>query len=409
MSIDEPQDVPDVWRPHFARQRIEFTFRDLDRQVEGVALNTIRRALQGVGDPSRRVVAAISEALGITPDEFAETRATINGEQPSTSFTLPSRADQLNRRERDAVLTIVNALLDARDRNAELSADTATPSTAQPRASRAEDEKTGADAPGMLPISGDSEPRTVFHELGSPDGDTIVQFLEDWANLAAACAEVLNEIATLGKTSLPTETLPVIDGVAAILTSVDEVFTHSIRVEHDPDSRSPKMDSIDESVRKVARAAGAIPSAKQLRAISNRPMTLEDRDVNDVVRQHDISSVLERADKSYKLAFKSKQRSDNGTGTPTEIDTLIQTILEMDAAHKAIESLLTKEAELVGAAAVKPTSLTDRRSRRQAGRDFTTDSIVEMDAAAHDRGPGDEGELERARREQDEAGEGPHE
>lgn len=141
MSIEDPQDVPEAWRPHFARRRIEFTFRDLDRATEGVALNTIRRALLGIGDPSKRVVGAISDALGITPDEFLATRSTVTGEQPTTSFVLPARADQLNRRERDAVLSIVNALLDARDRHAEQPAtDTADP-TPTARAQGTEDQK----------------------------------------------------------------------------------------------------------------------------------------------------------------------------------------------------------------------------------------------------------------------------
>ncbi|GAA2376221.1 helix-turn-helix transcriptional regulator [Gordonia cholesterolivorans] len=117
MSIEDPQDVPDVWRQHFKRQNIEFTYRDLDRNVEGVALNTIRRALQGIGTPSRRVAASIADALGMTADEFYATRAKVSGDEPTTPFTLPTRADLLNQRERDAVLGIVNALLDARDRH----------------------------------------------------------------------------------------------------------------------------------------------------------------------------------------------------------------------------------------------------------------------------------------------------
>lgn len=117
MSIEDPQDVPDVWRQHFKRQNIEFTYRDLDRNVEGVALNTIRRALQGIGTPSRRVAAKIADALGMTPDEFYATRAKVSGDEPTTPFTLPTRADLLNQRERDAVLGVVHALLDARDRH----------------------------------------------------------------------------------------------------------------------------------------------------------------------------------------------------------------------------------------------------------------------------------------------------
>lgn len=142
MSIEDPQDVPDVWRQHFKRQNIEFTYRDLDRNVEGVALNTIRRALQGIGTPSRRVSAKIAEALGITPDEFYATRAKVNGNEPTTPFTLPTRADLLNQRERDAVLGIVNALLDARDRADEHATDTADPPATEPGAPGTEDEKT---------------------------------------------------------------------------------------------------------------------------------------------------------------------------------------------------------------------------------------------------------------------------
>ena len=124
VSIEEPSDVPEVWRSYFARQRIEFTFRDLDRNVEGVSLNTIRRALLGIGTPSRRVAETIARELGISAEEFYATRAKVNGAEPTTPFTLPTSADLLNQRERDAVLSVVHALLDARDRHATQPSDT---------------------------------------------------------------------------------------------------------------------------------------------------------------------------------------------------------------------------------------------------------------------------------------------
>lgn len=165
MSIEDPQDVPEVWRPHFARQRIEFTFRDLDRNVEGVALNTIRRALLGVGSPSRRVVAAIAGALGMTPDEFQATRAKVAGEEPTTPFTLPTSADRLNRRERDAVLSVVHALLDARDRHADHDTDpSADPPAATEGAQGAEVEKTLDDMEG-----GPILPRSDIDSIGDKD------------------------------------------------------------------------------------------------------------------------------------------------------------------------------------------------------------------------------------------------
>lgn len=134
VSIEEPNDVPEVWRPYFRSQRIEFTFRDLDRNVEGVALNTIRRALLGIGDPSRRVVAAIAEALALTPEQFSAIRSKVNGAEPTAPFVLPTRADLLNQRERAAVVEIVNALLDARERDNAVEATTQSdaPSEAGP-------------------------------------------------------------------------------------------------------------------------------------------------------------------------------------------------------------------------------------------------------------------------------------
>lgn len=131
MSVDEPNEVPEVWRPYFAQRRISFTFRDLHRNVEGVSLNTVRRALLGIGSPSRRVVNIIAGALGIDDAEFQATRAKVNGTDPTTPFTLPARADLLNQRERDAILDIVGALLDARDRYADQSDNNTDPSKKQ--------------------------------------------------------------------------------------------------------------------------------------------------------------------------------------------------------------------------------------------------------------------------------------
>lgn len=162
MSIEDPNEVPEVWRPHFAAQRIEFTFRDLDRNVPGVALNTIRRALLGIGTPSRRVASAIAGALGISEEEFNATRAKVTGDTPTAPFTLPTSADLLNQRERDAVLSVVHALLDARDRHADQPTPASPPAT-PPRAPRPKDEKTRAgDKPACyLLLRGRVFPRSV--------------------------------------------------------------------------------------------------------------------------------------------------------------------------------------------------------------------------------------------------------
>lgn len=155
VSIEEPNDVPEVWRPYFRSQRIEFTFRDLDRNVEGVALNTIRRALLGIGDPSRRVVAAIAEALALTPEQFSAIRSKVNGAEPTAPFVLPTRADLLNQRERAAVVEIVNALLDARERDNAVEATTQSDAPGEAD----EDQKTVVELPRAARRGGSSEGR----------------------------------------------------------------------------------------------------------------------------------------------------------------------------------------------------------------------------------------------------------
>lgn len=116
MSVDDPADVPAEWHTEFKRAGLEMTFRALERRVNlnppggrPIALGTIIRALTGVGDPTNRVVSAISSALLMTPEKFHRLR----GAPVSTPFVLPARASQLTKSERAAVVSIINAILDA--------------------------------------------------------------------------------------------------------------------------------------------------------------------------------------------------------------------------------------------------------------------------------------------------------
>lgn len=111
VSIDNPREVPEQWHPHFEKLGIELSYRALERKAEGVGLNTIVRALTGEGKATSKTVSAISVALGITPEKFHELR----GAPVATPFTLPSRASQLNQRERDAILGVVHAILAAKE------------------------------------------------------------------------------------------------------------------------------------------------------------------------------------------------------------------------------------------------------------------------------------------------------
>lgn len=111
VSIENPQDVPEQWRPYFKKRDIEFTFRALERKVQSVAPGTIIRALTGQGKPTGRTVDAIAEALGITSEKFYELR----GEPVAEPFILSGRASQLTHQERAAVRSVVDAILNAKE------------------------------------------------------------------------------------------------------------------------------------------------------------------------------------------------------------------------------------------------------------------------------------------------------
>lgn len=154
MSVDNPRDVPDQFREHFERREIDpFTYRALHRKVKGVGLNSVVRALSGEGRLTPRVSKAVADALGITPEKLLELR----GDPVTVPFQLPARASQLNQRERDAVLGVVHALLDARDRyDSDTNSD--TPTEEQGASSEAgEDQKTagtGGLTRGKKPTGG---------------------------------------------------------------------------------------------------------------------------------------------------------------------------------------------------------------------------------------------------------------
>lgn len=120
MGIDEPQAVPDAWHRYFKKRGIEPKFRALHQRVEDhLALNTVIRALTGDGTSSKRVVKKLADELGITPAQFNTVRATLAGQKPVEPFSLPDRAAQLDKRERAVITSMINALLDARNKSAD--------------------------------------------------------------------------------------------------------------------------------------------------------------------------------------------------------------------------------------------------------------------------------------------------
>lgn len=115
MSADEPDAVPEDWREYFKNRGIEPYFRDLHRKVEDdMSLGTVIRALTGEGTSTNRVVSKLSSELGLTPDKFKAIRSRLAGQRPMEPFRLPDRANQLSTSERAAVMSVVNAILNAR-------------------------------------------------------------------------------------------------------------------------------------------------------------------------------------------------------------------------------------------------------------------------------------------------------
>lgn len=113
MSIEAPQDIPEIWRPYFDRRGIELTFRALERRTQMGSPNTVVRALTGVGTPTRRVATKIGDALGITADEFFRIRSEIvaPGAPVDDPFHLPQRANRLTLADRRTVVSVVDAIL----------------------------------------------------------------------------------------------------------------------------------------------------------------------------------------------------------------------------------------------------------------------------------------------------------
>lgn len=115
MSLEAPKDIPEIWRPHFDQRGVDFTFSALARQVDGVSINTIIRALTGEGTPTRRVATKIGAALGVSADEFYRTRSELVGDEKPEPFHLPPRASNLAVSDRRVVVSVVDALLGRRD------------------------------------------------------------------------------------------------------------------------------------------------------------------------------------------------------------------------------------------------------------------------------------------------------
>lgn len=117
---------------HYIRERM--TERGIDsmsalaRQA-GLVPETVRRIFIGEGHPSERTLAQLAGAIG---GSLAQMRL-LAGRPPGEPepFVLPPEANQLSRRERQVVLSMIWALLDAPDRGSAGEEDDGEPGKAR--------------------------------------------------------------------------------------------------------------------------------------------------------------------------------------------------------------------------------------------------------------------------------------
>lgn len=122
--VSDPTFPPEQWRPLFDKIGVEFGYRPLANRI-GMEHTKLRRLLLG-GGTSAATVRQVADAFGVSPEKVRELRA----EPASTAvepFTLPDDAGKLNYSERRVILSMVRALLDARDRTDEHSPSQSDP------------------------------------------------------------------------------------------------------------------------------------------------------------------------------------------------------------------------------------------------------------------------------------------
>ncbi|MEJ9078811.1 hypothetical protein WKY82_10350 [Gordonia malaquae] len=175
-------------------------------------------------------------------------------------------------------------------------------------------------------------------DLDTNRGALLVDYVDAWSHLADACADVLNRLAQLRKPSLPFETGAVVSSVAGILKAVDDLFANAIEVDQGEDGRSPLMDTVEAAFRRVERAAGALPLAEQLSANANRRMTIDDLDVNDVVRESRVSTALDRAYGAYNAAFPDSPSAEQLIQEQEFADAVEDYVADYADAHAAAET-----------------------------------------------------------------------
>lgn len=87
-----------------------YSLRDLANRTGGIATSTVAALVHGRRQSDETTIAAVAEALRLEVTTIRAWAAQALGERQP--FELPPEANRLTRRERDAVLAVVRAMLD---------------------------------------------------------------------------------------------------------------------------------------------------------------------------------------------------------------------------------------------------------------------------------------------------------
>lgn len=108
-------EIPQPWRDAMENAGA-YSIRDLAAKT-GTGPTTVSDLLHGRKLSSERTMQAVADALRLPATTIREWAAASRGEEKP--FELPAEANRLTRRERDAVLAVVRAMLDPGEEPAE--------------------------------------------------------------------------------------------------------------------------------------------------------------------------------------------------------------------------------------------------------------------------------------------------
>lgn len=104
-------DIPEPWKSAMAQWGMH-SARDLASKT-GIGASTVTGLIYGDRSSSEQTLQAVAAALRVEVTTVREWASAARGE--ARPFVLPAEADRLTRREREAVLAVVRAMLDPAD------------------------------------------------------------------------------------------------------------------------------------------------------------------------------------------------------------------------------------------------------------------------------------------------------